>query len=357
MDTRPASPEVETTVTQVVAGPLVETAPADIAADTSVPVEKPAKRVGRKPGRMKAGAQGPDVVAEPVMPATETQVTDAAVTGVALVGAAEAVIESPPAVDGANDPVVSDGAEPGAKPVDLGAARASRLSRMRLFMEDTGFRAAGLFVAVGAGWIIGANSFDDAAQSRQLADKMQVLEAKLEQVEQQSHRSHEQENGALRAQFAALEGRLEAARSGTAKATTQFAARLDRVEHAAMDPKLFDQVSQRLDALERRGGDTTASIPQARADFQASNPVRDPHELPLPPETSRIAGEPARIPPAGYILRRVRDGSAVVESRAGLREIAPGDLLPGAGRVRAIERRAGEWVVVTSGGVIDSRAY
>jgi len=46
-----------------------------------------------------------------------------------------------------------------------------------------------------------------------------------------------------------------------------------------------------------------------------------------------------------------------VESRRGLREIAPGDSLPGAGRVQAIERRGRQWVVVTSNGVIDANGY
>jgi hypothetical protein len=38
-------------------------------------------------------------------------------------------------------------------------------------------------------------------------------------------------------------------------------------------------------------------------------------------------------------------------------EVGPGDTLPGAGRVRSIERRNRQWVVVTSNGVIDSSGY
>ena len=162
-----------------------------------------------------------------------------------------------------------------------------------------------------------------------------------------------QEIGALRREIAALGSRLENVQSGTTKAAAQLSGRLDRFEHAGTDSRALEQLSQRLDTLERRTGDAAALT---QAQLQPAAP-RDPHALPLPPETTRVAMQPARIPADGYVLRRVRDGAAVVESRAGLREIVPGDNLPGAGRVRAIEKRAGEWVVVTSGGVIDAKAY
>jgi len=40
----------------------------------------------------------------------------------------------------------------------------------------------------------------------------------------------------------------------------------------------------------------------------------------------------------------------------GLREVAPGDALPGVGRIRSIERRRGQWVVVTANGLIEQPA-
>lgn len=57
--------------------------------------------------------------------------------------------------------------------------------------------------------------------------------------------------------------------------------------------------------------------------------------------------------PPGYVLRRVVDGVATVQSSNGLTKVAVGDLLPGAGEVRAIERRDGRWLVFTRQGVID----
>ena len=64
----------------------------------------------------------------------------------------------------------------------------------------------------------------------------------------------------------------------------------------------------------------------------------------------------AQAPANGYVLRDVHDGVALVEGRAGMREVAPGDALPGVGRIRSIERRRGQWVVVTANGLIEQPA-
>jgi hypothetical protein len=46
------------------------------------------------------------------------------------------------------------------------------------------------------------------------------------------------------------------------------------------------------------------------------------------------------------------EGYAVIDGRDGPQQVAPGDVLPGIGRVQRIERRGRDWVVVTSAGVI-----
>jgi len=66
--------------------------------------------------------------------------------------------------------------------------------------------------------------------------------------------------------------------------------------------------------------------------------------------------EAARLPTVeGWILRDVANGSALIESRGGMYEVYAGDPLPGLGRVDAIRRQDGRWVVVTSKGLIVSR--
>ncbi len=57
----------------------------------------------------------------------------------------------------------------------------------------------------------------------------------------------------------------------------------------------------------------------------------------------------------GWMLRDVYGGVALVEGRAGgLREVAPGEYIPGVGEIRSIERRGRNWVVVTSRGIIQA---
>jgi hypothetical protein len=55
-----------------------------------------------------------------------------------------------------------------------------------------------------------------------------------------------------------------------------------------------------------------------------------------------------------YSVENVRDGIAVVDGRDGPQEVAPGDSIPGAGRVLRIEKRGRDWFVLTSRGVIAS---
>ena len=70
---------------------------------------------------------------------------------------------------------------------------------------------------------------------------------------------------------------------------------------------------------------------------------------PIPP-----APVPSGIVP-GWAVRDVYRGVAMLQSRlGGMVEVEPGDVLPGLGRIEAIRRQEGRWVVVTSKGTITS---
>lgn len=81
------------------------------------------------------------------------------------------------------------------------------------------------------------------------------------------------------------------------------------------------------------------------------------------PETTGSINPPApaapqinRLPTVdGWVLRDVSGGGATVEGRAGVYEVFVGDPLPGVGRIDAIRRQDGRWVVVTSRGLITAR--
>ena len=66
--------------------------------------------------------------------------------------------------------------------------------------------------------------------------------------------------------------------------------------------------------------------------------------------------EVGRLPSVeGWILRDVANGGALIEGRQGIFEVYAGDPVPGLGRVDAIRRQDGHWVVVTSRGLIVAR--
>jgi hypothetical protein len=57
----------------------------------------------------------------------------------------------------------------------------------------------------------------------------------------------------------------------------------------------------------------------------------------------------------GWVLRDVYRGAAMIQGRGGIIEVVPGDHLPALGRIEALQRQDGRWVVVTSRGLIVSR--
>jgi hypothetical protein len=89
-------------------------------------------------------------------------------------------------------------------------------------------------------------------------------------------------------------------------------------------------------------------------------PVREA-ALDLDPTTTGSLPEPDARPSAqtesapagrGYVLRRVSGGAALVEGPEGLRQVVPGAVLPGAGRILSIRATGAGWVVITSETII-----
>lgn len=87
---------------------------------------------------------------------------------------------------------------------------------------------------------------------------------------------------------------------------------------------------------------TTGSLPDPAVPPRIGGPA--PMERPAPPAAS------------GYLLRRVADGIATLESRDGSRQVGIGSNLPGAGRVLSIRRTAAGWVVITTETIIGPQA-
>ena len=71
-------------------------------------------------------------------------------------------------------------------------------------------------------------------------------------------------------------------------------------------------------------------------------------KTPVPMVLGSSAHHAEAADPAGWILRRVYDGAALIEGRDGIIEVEPGSVVPGLGRVEDIKRQDGRWVMMTS---------
>ena len=81
-----------------------------------------------------------------------------------------------------------------------------------------------------------------------------------------------------------------------------------------------------------------------------------PAASPAPAPSASPKPDVARLPKVeGWVLRDVAHGGALIEGRNGLYEDYAGDPVPGLGRIDAIRKQDGHWVVVTSRGLVVAR--
>jgi hypothetical protein len=174
-------------------------------------------------------------------------------------------------------------------------------------------------------------------------------------------------NHALEEQVARLEADLSAARASiehTAKlGMAQFnktSDRLDKVEKAQLEPAAkIAKLSETVDKL--RVAPVAAPTPVAAAAPAAAKevtgsiaPPATAAATPAAPAAPKV--EVGRLPTVdGWVLRDVADGGALIDGRRGVYEVYAGDFIPGLGRIDAIRRQDGRWVVVTSKGLIVAR--
>lgn len=142
--------------------------------------------------------------------------------------------------------------------------------------------------------------------------------------------------------IAKINADIAALKTGSAAQSAKLADRIDRVEKAQAEPAA--KLAKLSDAVEKLRAPAPAPVAAA---------------TPAPETTGSIkpaAAQPSRLPVVeGWALREVFDGTATVVGRAGIFDVIPGDPLPGVGRVDAIRKQDGRWVVVTSRGLIVSR--
>ena len=262
----------------------------------------------------------------PAKPATEPT---ADVAKTASAGAGSGTIETAAAIAA---PKLADAAETTAAPrqrafascdaVDADdavaeRAEASSVSRFTLF-------AAAVALAAALGAMIGALTAYGLARPASTAvaadalgvDDIQALKENVVQA---------------RLELAALKLSVDSASRSAATQFTRIGERIDRLERAQVDR---GKLGKALDELDRVSRAEAAAAPK-----DATGSIAPPP-----------AAQPGKVD--GWVVRDVRRGTALIEGRMGLVEVEQGDVVPGLGRVDAIRRQDGRWVVVTARGLI-----
>jgi len=217
--------------------------------------------------------------------------------------------------------------------------------------------------------------------AQEMAEDIRGLKANVEAL-----RAAQSQPGKDAAALEGLNSRLDAAERETSASIADLAG---KVEYMQREPAAkLSEVIERLDRIEHQiaplataslgaasaPGNAAAGKPAQPAVAQAKPPLEnahgqrkiggrgdafDPSKNPNAPGVPRPLGSlaPAANTPqliTNWVVRDVYAGVAVVESPRGSMEVAPGELIPGAGTVKSIERRGGGWIVITSRGLIDS---
>jgi hypothetical protein len=197
----------------------------------------------------------------------------------------------------------------------------------------------------------------EEAQARALAHRLDAMSKRLETVEATRSRD----------ELANLRKVLAEIKTGAANtrdmggAVAQLASRMDKLEKE--QGSRLDKLGDRIDRdAAARLADFTARLDKLEAKVSAAAVPAAPAKI--PPKLNVAKAGPAvsyeqtgsidRPSPRlrGFHLSEIHNGYAMIVSPGGEFVVAPGDVVPGGGRVLRIERRGRDWVVVTTQGQI-----
>jgi hypothetical protein len=168
-----------------------------------------------------------------------------------------------------------------------------------------------------------------------------------------------------------LKSGLEHAASTSLSQFNKANDRLDKIEKAQAEPaSKLAKLSEAVERLRTQPAapaatrdvtpaatsaatrDVTGSVTPSSANAAATSSASSAPPAPAAPPKTEIA----RLPKVdGWVLRDVSRGGALIEGRQGLYEVYAGDPVPGLGKVDAIRKQDGRWVVVTTKGLVVAR--
>jgi len=228
------------------------------------------------------------------------------------------------------------------KPESAAVPPKSADARPRLARSALPAQAAAALLLIGVGW---AASYTGTLGTR---DAIRHMEAEAARSQEILARLTE-DLAALKSTMAAVRD-VEHTSSVAASGQAKLAEKIDRLSAAIQDP------GKKLTSLEDRLNRMEGQIMTSLNNLAAAKAVVPPAATPAAtaPQESAPAVQAVKAEPVeGWVLREVYNGSALVEGRnRRLYEVMPGNVIPGVGRVEAIERRGTRWVVVTDKGFI-----
>jgi uncharacterized coiled-coil protein SlyX len=231
------------------------------------------------------------------------------------------------------------------------AAPKRRLSAVAMVVALAAITGAigGSLATAGLGQVFGHDDSSSKTASRALEEQVMRIDADIAALKISSERA----------------GKQATAQIG--KATD----RLDRVEKAQAEPNA--KIARQNDTVAKLS-DTVARLSETVAKLGESVEKQRPAPAPAAAPVASVAAkevtgsisasvptpapkpEVARLPTVeGWNLLDVGNGGATIEGRAGVFEVYAGDPVPGLGRVDAIRKQDGRWVVVTSKGLVVAR--
>jgi hypothetical protein len=227
-----------------------------------------------------------------------------------------------------------DEPKPSAQQAEVGAGDAGgepvaegtgpRVSRFTLLAASLALAAAlgGMAGALAAYGLARPGPLPVVAAGRTNLDEIQALKENVVQA---------------RVELAALKVSIDSANRNATAQFTRIGERIERIERIQAEPTTkLNKAVEMLDRISRGDGG-----PQPKEVTGSVAP---------PPANGQ--NQPPKSGLEGWVVRDVHRGTALIEGRMGIIEVEQGDLVPGLGRVDAIRKQDGRWVVVTSRGLI-----
>jgi hypothetical protein len=221
--------------------------------------------------------------------------------------------------------------------------------------------AAVVTLATGAGAFGGALATATLFHGTEVANNSPALEASIARIDADLlslKASLEYGSKLGQAQFSKTAERLEKierAQTEPAAKLTRLSEAVDRLR-AAPAPLPSPVAVAPLGAKDVTGSISPASVATSRTETLRNETAKNDTARNDTARNDTAKTEVGRLPTLeGWVLRDVVHGGALIDGRRGMYEVYAGDIIPGLGRIDAIRRQDGRWVVVTSKGLIVAR--